>query len=84
MSKRNPYDRQRVLFIQLLQQVRCRQKITQITLSERLNKPQSFVSKYENSERILDIVEIYQICQALDIKFIELMQQFHNKVNLLK
>ena len=40
--------------------------ITQQQLSEKLNKPQSFVSKYENNERRLDLVEIIDICKALN------------------
>jgi len=39
--------------------------ITQQQLSEQLNRPQSFVSKYENGERRLDIIETIEICKAL-------------------
>lgn len=39
---------------------------TQQQLSEALNKPQSFVSKYENGDRRLDFVETLDICSVLD------------------
>ena len=39
--------------------------LTQQQLSDQLNKPQSFVSKYENSERRLDFVEVIQICRIV-------------------
>jgi len=39
--------------------------ITQQQLSEKLNRPQSFVSKYENGERRLDLIELIDICNAL-------------------
>jgi len=39
---------------------------TQQQLSEALNKPQSFVSKYENGERRLDLIETIEICKALN------------------
>ena len=38
---------------------------TQQQLSEALGKPQSFVSKYENGERRLDLIEAIDICKAL-------------------
>lgn len=41
--------------------------VTQSELSERLNKHQSYVSKYENGERRLDIVEVIDICNALGV-----------------
>jgi transcriptional regulator with XRE-family HTH domain len=42
--------------------------LTQQTLADRLRKPQSFVAKYENGERRLDVVEFLRIAQAMGIK----------------
>ena len=39
--------------------------VTQTELSEKLDRHQSFVSKYENGERRLDIAEVIDICRAL-------------------
>jgi transcriptional regulator with XRE-family HTH domain len=39
--------------------------MTQQDLARRLRKPQSFVSKYENGERRLDIAEFLEIAEAL-------------------
>lgn len=41
--------------------------VTQAVLASRLRKPQSFVSKYESSERRLDVLEFLEICRALDM-----------------
>lgn len=41
--------------------------VTQQELAKRLGKPQSFVSKYENRERRLDVVEFLQIARALGV-----------------
>ena len=41
--------------------------LTQSELSELLNKPQSYVSKYETGERKLDYVEVTDICKALGV-----------------
>lgn len=48
--------------------------ITQQQLSEQLNRPQSFVSKYENGERRLDIIETIEICKALNSSPHELIE----------
>lgn len=39
--------------------------MTQVELSKRLRKPQSFVSKYERGERRLDVVEFLEVADAL-------------------
>ena len=39
----------------------------QVDLAERLRQPQSYVSKYESGERRLDLLELRQVCKALDI-----------------
>ena len=51
----------------LLRQVRADAGLTQGEVAERLEKPQSFVSKYETGERRLDILELRQVCEALGI-----------------
>ena len=54
-------------FRRLLIAERERTEITQTQLAEALGRPQSFVSKYENGERRLDIEEFLQIAEALQI-----------------
>lgn len=42
-------------------------KLTQATLAKALEKPQSFVAKYENGERRLDVVEFLIITRVLGV-----------------
>jgi transcriptional regulator with XRE-family HTH domain len=81
MSKRNPFDKKREVLRNLLIQIRKDNNITQTELSKKLEKPQSFVSKYENGERNLDVIEIYQICLALNTSFIGVMQDFQSHID---
>jgi len=41
--------------------------VTQVELAERLDRPQSFVAKYENGERRLDVIEFIEIARALKV-----------------
>ncbi len=52
---------------ELLVEARKRAALTQAELSFRLQRPQSFVSKYERGERRLDVIEFGQVARALGI-----------------
>lgn len=51
----------------LLRRLRTDAGLRQEELGDRLNRSQSYVSKYENCERGLDVVELLEICDALGI-----------------
>ena len=54
-------------FLDCLISARKESNVTQQELADRLGKPQSFVSKFENRERRLDVVEFLQIVRALGV-----------------
>ncbi|MDC2889204.1 helix-turn-helix transcriptional regulator [Psychrosphaera sp. 1_MG-2023] len=58
------WDPKRQQLRQYLKQLRDESGLTQGKLAEKLNKPQSYVSKYESGERNLDFVETIEICEA--------------------
>ena len=64
------YDR----FRSLLVDARKKRNLTQVELARRLDRPQSYVSKYERGERRLDVVEFLQIARALNIDAGEFMK----------
>lgn len=62
----------------LIRRTREEKGITQLVLADRLEVPQSFVSKVETGERRLDILELRAVCFALDVplkKFIVLLEK---------
>lgn len=54
-------------------QKRNSQKLTQWQLAAKLAMPLSYVGKYEQGERRLDIVEIMDIAEALNFDPVELV-----------
>ena len=53
--------------LEALRAVRTDVGLTQAELAGRLDRPQSFVSKYESGERRLDLIELSEVCAALGI-----------------
>jgi len=58
---------EREIFLALLRRVRQEARLRQEDLAERLDVPQSFVSKIESGERRLDVLELRQLCAAKEI-----------------
>ncbi len=52
--------------LEVLVAARRRAGLTQQQVAKRLRKPQSFVSKYENGERRLDVAEFIGVLEILD------------------
>lgn len=67
------------VFRSLLVGARKDMGLTQIELSKRLNRQQSFVSKYENGERRLDLPEFVEIADAMGINPSQFLLEYLNK-----
>jgi len=57
----------------LLLEARAKAGLTQKELATKLGRPQSFVSKTENAERRLDVIEFIDLCRGLDANPHELL-----------
>ena len=53
--------------MEALKEARKRAKLTQTELARRLGYPQSYISKYENAERRLDVLEYVRVAAAIGI-----------------
>lgn len=54
---------------------RRKKGLTQVEVATLLDKPQSFVSKYESGERRLDVIEFLEVCKALKVNPAKIIQQ---------
>lgn len=68
------------LCTQALKQMRLDAQITQSQLAKMLGKPQSFVSKYENGDKSLEITEVYLICKELNKSLCDFEEVLENLI----
>ena len=64
------------IFLELLRQVRDEAGLRQIDVADRLDQPQSFVSKYESGERRLDLLELELVCEACNSNLSEFVKRY--------
>ena len=60
----------------LLRQIRLDSNLTQLQLAEKIGQTQSYVSKYENGEQRLDLIELEAVCKAADISLIAFVERY--------
>jgi transcriptional regulator with XRE-family HTH domain len=56
-------------------------KLTQVNLAKSLNKPQSFVAKYENGERRLDVIEFMFVSYAIGVDPCDILKKIEQQVS---
>lgn len=68
------------VLVECLRRARQTAGVTQAELATRLGTDQSYVSKYERSERRLDVLELRAICRELGIGFVGFVKQFEHEL----
>ena len=75
-ERKKAYQRQ---IQKLLKEVRLKAGLRQKDVARTLGAPQSFVSKYESGEQILDVAQLIDVCDALGISLVELMRKMEEE-----
>lgn len=70
-----------LVLTELIYRLRTNAGITQNELAIRLNMPQSFVSKVETGERRIDVIELSEICTALNSNIVEFTIMLEKELN---
>lgn len=68
------------IFRQCMIAARKEAQLTQATLAKSLKKPQSFVAKYENGERRLDVIEFLLIAHVMGIDPCHILRRVEQEV----
>lgn len=73
--KKKLYIVQRDRLISLLREMRLEAGLKQSELAARVEKDQTYVSKYESGQRRLDVIEVREICQAIGVSLEEFVKR---------
>jgi transcriptional regulator with XRE-family HTH domain len=60
----------------LLRRVRVEAGLTQTQVAEQLGQTQSYVSKYENGEQRLDLIELEAVCEAVGVPLTTFVRRY--------
>ena len=82
--EKSVYRDENLVLLRLLKQCRAEAGLTQAEFAQALERPQSFASDIERGLRRLDLVQLRDICKALNISLIECVQRFGNELALSK
>lgn len=75
------HTREYHILIRLLYSLRVNAGITQTDLAKKIGVPQSYLSKIENEERRVDVIELCKICNALDIDIEYSIKELKQQLN---
>lgn len=76
--KKRIYLAQRGRLVSLLREMRIEAGLTQVDLAARIEKDQTFVSRYESGQRRLDVLEVREICQVVGITLEEFAKRLES------
>lgn len=69
------------VLVDLIKEIREDAGLTQVQLSEKLGRAQSFISDVERGHRRLDLVQLLDLCRAVDISLSGFVRRFERKVD---
>lgn len=70
-----------IKFRGLLVHARKEAGLTQAELAGELDRPQSYVSKYECGERRLDVIEFLEVAEGLGVDAVDLVRTLQRQAN---
>ena len=76
---RSAFTRKSAQFRRLLAEARRTAGLTQVELAKKLGRPQSFISKVEQGERRLDVIEFLEVVRALKVDPHPIIAEVHRR-----
>jgi|APSaa5957512622_1039677.scaffolds.fasta_scaffold233131_1 transcriptional regulator with XRE-family HTH domain len=68
------------ILLDLLRKLRRDRNLSQADIGERIQKRQTFISKYELGERRLDILELRTVCHAIGISLTDFVSELEKRL----
>lgn len=82
--EKSVYRDENLVLLRLLKQCRVDAGLTQVQFAQVLERPQSFASDIERGLRRLDLVQLRDICKALNVGLVEFVQRFEDELSVSK
>ena len=79
--EKSVYRDENLVLLRLLKQCRVEAGLTQVQFAQALERPQSFASDIERGLRRLDLVQLRDICKALNVGLVEFVQRFEDELS---
>lgn len=68
------------LMLTRLREARNQAGLSQRAVAARIGKPQSYIHKWECGQRQLNLVDLRDLCSALDISFVEFIKSWDDEL----
>ena len=75
------YSHEYEIFRRCIIAARKEAKLTQEAVAKYIKKPQSFVAKYENGERRLDVIEFLLITRAIGVEPCDIIRKIEQQIS---
>lgn len=78
----NIYQPEYKILVDCLKEYRVNANMSQQELAKRLGTSQAYISKYEQCQKRLDVIEIRNICNCLGVTLSEFISNFEERIIL--